>query len=238
MPAIILQSLPDILALVLTLMVFSYLVGDNPLYRLAVHLFVGATAGYAVLVAYYTVIAPQMFTPIADSVKQGSTALLSLPTLLPALFGLMLSVFLLLKISPATTRLGSVATAFLVGVGSAVAVGGAVTGTLFPQTGATFLSLLPFNQFGVFQAERLIDSLIIIVGTLATLGFFYYGARARPGRPPERHPLAKPVAQVGQVFIGAAFGVMYAGALVASLAFFSDRLVAMWKVIEVFVPHG
>ena len=32
---------------VLTLLIFSYLLGDNPLYRLALHLFVGALVGYS-----------------------------------------------------------------------------------------------------------------------------------------------------------------------------------------------
>jgi len=240
MPADLLQSLPDIMVFALTLMVFTYLLGDNPLYRLAVHLFVGVTAGYAVLVAYYNVIHPQMLGPLVVSLSQGLAVLTALPTLLPALFALMLSLFLLLKLSPGaswTNRLGSVATAYLVGVGSAVAIGGAITGTLFPQISATFLSLLPQTELG-FSPERMVDHFVIIFGTLATLGFFYYGARVRPGRPPERPPLARPVALVGQVFIGVAFGVMYAGALVASLAFFADRLVAMWSILEPFLGGG
>lgn len=231
MPANLLQSLPDLVAFILTLMVFSYLIGDNPFYRLAVHLFVGATAGYAVLVAWYNVIYPQMLAPILAGVSQGSAILLALPTLLPAVFGLMLCLFLLLKISPATTRLGSVATAFLVGVGSAVAVGGAVTGTLFPQVSAASISLI--SPTG--SPEGLVSNLVLIIGTLATFGFFYYGTQTKPGRIPERHPLAKPVARVGEIFIGAAFGAMYAGALVASLALFTDRVAALWKVIELFI---
>ena len=42
---------PDVVGMVvgavLTLMVFSYLVGDNPLYRIALYLFVGAVIGYS-----------------------------------------------------------------------------------------------------------------------------------------------------------------------------------------------
>ena len=32
---------------VLTLLIFSYLLGDNPLYRLTLHIFVGALVGYS-----------------------------------------------------------------------------------------------------------------------------------------------------------------------------------------------
>jgi hypothetical protein len=48
-----------------------------------------------------------------------------------------LAVFLLLKLSPRTAPLGNVAMGFVMGVGSAVAVGGAVLGTLLPQVSAT-----------------------------------------------------------------------------------------------------
>ena len=36
-----------IVGFILTLLVFSYLLGDNPLYRIAIHLLVGTSAAYA-----------------------------------------------------------------------------------------------------------------------------------------------------------------------------------------------
>jgi hypothetical protein len=219
----------DLLAFLLTLAVFSYLLGDNPFYRLAVSLFVGGAAGYAVIIAYYNVLYPQMLGPLISSFGQGPGVLAVLPTLFPSLAALLLTVFLFLKLRPATSRLGSAATAFLVGVGSAVAIGGAITGTLFPQTRATFLSLQPGDL------ERTLESMVIVGGTLATLGFFYYGGRALPGKAPDRPALVKPIAVVGQIFIGAAFGVMYAGALAASLAFLAERLNALGSFLQLFL---
>jgi preprotein translocase subunit SecF len=43
---------------ILTLMVFSYLLGDNILYRLALYVFVGLSAGYLTLVTVDTVLLP------------------------------------------------------------------------------------------------------------------------------------------------------------------------------------
>ena len=48
----------------------------------------------------------------------------------------------------------------------------------------------------------------------------------------ERPAIVKPVAVVGQVFIGTAFGVMYAGALVASLAYFAERMESLWGFVQ------
>jgi hypothetical protein len=223
------DSAGAIFAFVLTLAVLSYLIGDNPAYRIAVHIFVGATAGYALIIAWYNVIYPQLIAP-----------LLAFDFFAPSmpLAGLVLALFLLIKSHPAATRLGSFATAFMIGVGVAVAIGGAVTGTLFPQTSATFLSLLPLDEFGGIDFERSLEAVVIVGGTLATLGFFYYGGRTQPGGAVDRPLLVKPIAVAGQVFIGAAFGVMYAGALAASLAFFAERVSAMWALIQSFMGGG
>ena len=40
-----------IVAMLLTVMVLSYLIGDNPLFRIASHLFIGVAAGYACALA-------------------------------------------------------------------------------------------------------------------------------------------------------------------------------------------
>jgi hypothetical protein len=40
---------------------------------------------------------------------------------------------------------------------------------------------------------------------------------------------------VGQAFIGVAFGVMYAGALAASVAVFAERSSAVWSFVTTLV---
>src|SRR5437762_11436589 len=60
----------SIVAGLLTLMVFSYLIGANPLWRIAQSLLVGVSVGYVTLVVLTQVIAPQMarvIVPAADA---------------------------------------------------------------------------------------------------------------------------------------------------------------------------
>ena len=126
------MSIGTIIAAILTFMVWSYLLGDNPAFRIAEHLFVGIAVGYAVLVAWFSVVQPALFGAVAPQ----SPALAAVP--------LVLCLLLMAKVRPAWSGVGNVAVAFLVGVGAALAVGGALFGTLGPQVAATAsLSLDP-----------------------------------------------------------------------------------------------
>lgn len=224
------ETILSLLALLLTLALLSYLIADNPLYRIAVHLFIGLSAGYAVVLAWYTVIQPQVVAPLLAVASPTAGFAPSLGSLVwpvaPVLIG---GGLLLLKTVRVARRAGGLVVALMVGVGAAVAVGGAISGTLVPQTGATFVSLLP--QGSPLFYEAAIEGVFIVIGTLATLAFFYYGARASAGGPAEQPALIRPVAAVGQIFIGIAFGVMYAGALAASIAIFAERTSALWGFV-------
>jgi hypothetical protein len=226
-----------LVSFVLTLMVFSYLLGENPLsrplYRVALHVFIGAASGYTLAVALQNVIWPRLLLPLLTG------GLLDAPIfpVIPLALGLLM----LLKLfqSPAG-QLGNLSVAFMVGVGAAVAVGGAVTGTLFPQilAGAAAGSFPLSGLGGVLadpgvQLERLASAAIFFVGTLATLMYFFFLAPRQPGaRTAARHPILAGLAVVGQFFINIAYGALYAGALAASLALLTDRIAFLWTAIS------
>ena len=52
------------IAAALTLFIFSFLFKDNPFYRFAEHLFVGVSAGYYMILNFWTVIVPNLFDPL------------------------------------------------------------------------------------------------------------------------------------------------------------------------------
>ena len=110
---------------VLTLLIFSYLLGDNPLYRLAVHLFVGALVGYSFGIVFRDVLLDMVFAQLLDD-----PSVVVVP--------LVLGILLLIKGLPRHAYIGNSSVAYLVGVGSAVALSGALLGTIVPQVGAAF----------------------------------------------------------------------------------------------------
>ena len=112
---------------ILTLLVLSYLIGDNPLFRSAVYVFVGVASGYAAVAAWHYVLLPRLFQPLA-SADPAQLTFVIVP--------LVLSLTLVTKLSPRIAWLGGFAMALMVGVGAATALSGAVIGTLIPQTRA------------------------------------------------------------------------------------------------------
>ena len=233
---VLLETLGTLLAAVLTVMVLSYIIGDNAFFRLAAYLFVGVAGGFAATVAWHEVLEPRLLRPLLalDAAGLGGGSLFS-GVLVPA--GLV--VLLALRLVPGARLLGGLPVALLVGVGAAAVVGGAITGTIVPQTLAAMETFSPFAvapQTGETGLERLTNVLIVLVGTVGTLAYFGFGARRGEEDRPRfawkrvRTPLGLvalpwPILPfLGEIFISIAFGVMFAGALSASLLYLTERL--------------
>ena len=192
---------------VFTLMIFSYLLGDNFLYRLAIYIFVGLSAGYIALVTVESVLLPWLHnTLLLSGADVGSRAL----GFVPFIIGLLL----FLKTSPRLGRLGNLGIAFIIAVGTAVALAGAIAGTLIPLANSTSsaVALDPLNGF------------LIFLGVVSTLAYFQYLARRKPNGQIERRLLSRAVGVVGQGFVVITLGALYAGAILTSLTIFSERI--------------
>ena len=197
----------------LTIMVLSYLIGDNPAFRVAINIFIGVAAGYFAAVVWRQVLYNRLLVPLVAG---------SLSERLLAVIPLVLGLLLLFKLSPRTAWLGNPSMAFMVGVGAAVAVGGAVMGTLFPQTQAAIKDL-DLSASGQYWLERLSEGLVMLVGTVTTLVYFHYGAK--PGTAgPQRSKFIQMLSWVGQIFIAITFGVVFAGVFVAAMTNLIQRL--------------
>lgn len=208
-----------LVAFLLTVMVLSYLIGDNPFFRLAIYIFVGVAAGYAGAVAWHQVLWPKLFRPIVYG-----TLLERFLAIIPLLLGILL----LAKLSPRAARLGNPAMAYLVGVGAAVALGGAVLGTIFPQT----LAIVDlFNPISTGMVERLFEGSIILIGAITTLVYFHFGARTTPAGP-QRGGLIRALSWVGQIFIGITLGAVFAGVYAAAMTAFIERIHFLWTFLS------
>jgi hypothetical protein len=222
-----LDLLGTVLSFGLTLIVFSFIFGDNLLFRFAIHVFVGVAAGYAAVMTWYNVLLPEIVVPIIGGSQSERFF---------ALLALVLSILLFMKAFPRLSGWGSPVVAYLVGVGAATVIGGAVLGTLFPQVLAT-INL--FNFPGLFGNSspvwvQISNAIVILVGTISALIFFHFGARNSHDRHPERAAWISAVARIGQIFIAITFGVLFAGVYIASMTAFVERMTFSANFILLF----
>jgi hypothetical protein len=200
-------------AFIFTLMILSYLIGDNPLFRAAVYIFVGVSAGYVAAVAFHQVILTNLIFPLVYGAPEQK---------LLFLIPLVLSLLMFLKISPQLTKLGAPSMGVLVGVSAAVAIGGAITGTLIPQIGAT-INLYSLNT-STSPVAAVINAAFILAGVIFTLIYFQFSARAMPDGSMRRSGLIELGAFLGSIFVAITLGVLFAGVYSSALTALIERL--------------
>lgn len=196
------ELLPIIAGLLLTLFIYSYIVGDNPLYRIAVHLLVGISAAYAAVVVVRTV-----FVPVFDEILAAPTDPANLVWLVP----LLLSILLLLKFIRPLAWAGNSSVGILVTAGAAVALVGVVSGTLIPQ---------------LLQTGNTNPVLGLVTALLTIAVLLYFQFTGRPDQDGEDRAPAwrRLIAGIGQATIMITFGALFAGAFSTSLTLLVERV--------------
>jgi hypothetical protein len=224
-PVNLLSFLSSLSGFIFTVLILSYLLGDNPLFRVGIYLFIGISVGYVLSVTWHQVIWPQLIQPMISGAvfRDIQQAFL--------IFPLLGSVLLLVKIFPRLSGLGQLPTALLVGVGAAVAVGGAILGTLIPQVEATVNAFdLRIARTNAFFA--LFNGVLVLIGILGTLAYFQFGARKREDGTVRRNALIEALTWIGRIYIAISFGVLFAGVYLAALTAFISRVDSINDLID------
>jgi len=179
-----------------TLALFSFLYKDNPLYKIAEHVFAGLSAGYYFGLIWDTVIVTQLWQPMIGGKWE---------LIIPGILGLLMFA----RFWPKYSWVSRVSLAFYMGTASGIFLTSQLHGLVLKQMQATMLPL--FNGDG-FGAAAL--TIIVLIGVISTLAYFYFS---------KEHTGALGVtAKVGIWFImisfGAHFGYTVMGRVVQFLA--------------------
>ena len=213
-----------LLSFLFTILIFSYLIGDNPLFRIAVYIFVGVSSGYLAALTWWQVIVPRLIYPLVygSVLEKAFTAI--------PLLG---AVLILMKISPRLAGLARIAMAFLVGAGAAVIIAGALSGTLLPQIAATInaFDLSAASARNISVVEVVFNGAFILAGTVFTLIYFHFGASPKADGSIRRLRLIETSASVGRIFIGITLGTIFAGVYAAALTALIERISALINFI-------
>jgi len=216
----------------LTILAYAYLGKEIPffdaIYRVVAYLFVGVALGYGAVLAWHGVLVPRLISHL------GAKEWFYLVPLL-------LCLILLTRARRSWQGVSRLTLAFLFGVGAALAVGGALVGTLIPQVQATFASLNPAHyqaraaQEGMWAGSYVLDAVLVAVGTISSLLYFTFTtAKGATSLEKTGRRIQQIAAGFGKVFIMFTFGALFATGAISRIALLVDRVRFL---IETLRPH-
>ena len=189
-----------IVGFLLTIFIYSYVVKDNPMYRLAVHILVGVSAGFAGVV-----VVNQVLIPFGKSIISQDDNMQLVLWIIP----IILAVLLLTKLFPRFAWIGNSSMAVLIAVGSAVGLVGAILGTLIPQITATY--------------ESGLVTIIVAILTVCVLAYFHFTGRLTNENDVELPAWYQYVSLAGKFVMTIALAGVFAGLFSTTLVLLSER---------------
>lgn len=192
------------IAVFLNLAVWSYLFGENKIYRYVEHLFIGVSAGHALVMgigSIRTLAWNPAFSPKTPEVQR-----------LLAVLSMLLGLALYTTLSKKYRRISALPVGILLGTGAGLSMGGTIISQGIAQIKAT---ILPLNT---------INNAVIVLGVLATMVYFIYGrAQGAVG------DMALQVGKVGRWIMMIGFGAAYGTTVMGRVALLTGRVSFLLK---------
>lgn len=225
----------------LTLAIFSFLFGDNPLYRLAEAIFVGVSAAYAMIAGFWEGIVQLLLAnliPVAtkenflpglkveprwadewERYQSGEigyfaaeSAATSWLSLVPLAFGVML----LMRLSPKGGWISRWPLAFFIGATAGLRLIAHFESDFIRQIKATLLPLIAFDADGNFDFAKSVANVTIVVGVLSSLVYFFFSK--------EHEGAFGKVSRLGIWFLMITFGAGFGYTVMGRITLFAQRL--------------
>lgn len=194
----------------LTLFIFTFLYMDNPLFKLAEHLYVGVSVGYTIVKAYDTVLIRLIYEPM---VKQGDWSLL---------IPLGIGTLMLARYIPKATWLSRIAFAFIVGVGSGLAIPRIISSFILKQVEDTVRPLVSIVQgeptftYNLLDPTSNLNTIVLLIGVVSVLFYFFFSI--------EHTGPVRVAARTGILFLMVAFGAAFGYTVMARMSLLIGRL--------------
>jgi hypothetical protein len=214
-------------AALLTLAIFSFLYKDNPVYKMAEHVFIGIAAGYFVALEFWNVFMPNLWYPLVDGMRQASLdPLPHFPNMI-LLVPFALGILLFTRFFPRIGWLSRWSMAAMIGSYAGLAIIGALQGDLVAQIRANMIPLYSADAvaglqagggpadmfFGVLEVLR---NPLIIVGLITTLIYFFFSR--------EHKGSLGVVSKIGIWFLMISFGASFGYTVMSRVSLLIGRL--------------
>jgi len=196
------------IAALLTLVTYSFLYRDNPLYRSVESLFVGVSAGYGLAIIWRETFLGDLIAPILEGDEASRWY-----RLIPAALGALM----LARFHPKTSYLSRWPMAFSIGLGAGMGIPLTIQANILKQAQGTMVSPVMLSK--ATNLECIVASasnIILVVGVLAVLSYFYFSK--------EHKGTYGWFCKVGIYILMFAFGASFGYTVMARISLFIGRV--------------
>jgi hypothetical protein len=204
----------------LTLAIFSFLYKDNPLYKIAEHLFVGVSAGYWAVILWHNTMVPNLLQRLSD----GDWYYLWLNSLRPwYIIPAILGALMFSRFSGKWSWVSRYPMAIYIGVSAGLAIPLEMTNRVLRQMVAA-MDPIHWDNFlghGYLDIAAGYSQIIILVGAIAALVYFFFST-------PHRGAIGK-VATFGVWTLMIGFGATFGFTVMNRISLFVNRVQFLWQ---------
>lgn len=214
------QIITILLGGVATLAIFSFLFGENRVYRLFEHLFIGISVGWGVILTLKNFLWPKVLVPLfgldlvtfPDGTRPAEYELSRMVLILPMAFGLLFYAAYI----PRYAWLSKLVIGFVLGASGGVALEGFCNATL-PQIVSSFKPLVVFGADGSPVWHEIVNNWVFIVVLFSVSYYFFFSLRSR-GVVGER------ISRFGRLAMMVCFGAYFGSTVMARMALLVERI--------------
>ncbi|QDT37191.1 hypothetical protein [Stratiformator vulcanicus] len=210
------------IAALLTLAVFSFLYGDNPLYKTTESIFVGVSAGYYMVASFWNELIANLFGRLLPTTARdlGVTNLDGQIENWDPLYivPLILSLMVLTQLIPGKGWIARWPLAFFIGATAGIKITAFFEADFIRQIQATVLPLIVYSSDVSLSANfaSTLRNLTIILGVTSGLTYFFFSA--------EQRGAVGGYARIGILMLMITFGAAFAFTVMGRIALLVERL--------------
>ncbi len=196
------------LAAGLTIFLFSFLYKDNPFFKTAEHLYLGAGMGWLLQVSFYSVLVPKVWEPLMRHQDWHDWLVL-----VPSLLGLSL----LTQFVPKISWISRYGFTFLMGYGAGLAIPVGLSTDFISQISGT---VQPLSMMASMTPLMIFNAFLVAFGVICVLFYFFFSV--------EHKGHMQKVSNTGIYFLMIYFGAAFGNTVMARFSLLYGRFDALY----------
>lgn len=212
-----------IVAAGLTLVMYSFLYRDNPMFKIAENLYVGISLGYGAVVTWRLALRPEVFDPLFRAPTDAALYDALLHRSIPILLGLLL----VTRLSRKYGWLSRYAYALMIGWGAGFSIAVTTHTNILKQLETAIApfqhSVSPADAVNLFSwawftggVLPVLMAILVMVGTVAVLWYFFFSV--------EQRRAGSTVSKLGILFLMVSFGASFGYTVMGRVSLLIDRV--------------